>query len=90
MSKHSFDQLSTMLDKLATDDGFRDRMLGDPVRALGGLGIAIDPASVPAERSLPSRESVAAEHAALESTHAGHAGMVLFLLSGVTVDSLAA
>lgn len=90
MIKHTFDQLNTLLDKLAKDDGFRDRMLGDPVRALSALGIAIDPAKVPAARSLPEKHVAAADQAALESKHAGEANMVLFLLSGVSAASLAA
>ena len=89
MSKHNFDQLSTMLDKLATDDGFRDRMLGDPVRALGGLGIKLDPAKVPAARRLPSKDAAAADHAALASKQVGEKLMVLFMLSGVPVSRLA-
>ena len=46
MIKQTFDQLSAMLAKLATDDGFRDRMQNDPVRALDTLGIKLDPAKV--------------------------------------------
>lgn len=90
MIKHTFDQLSTMLDKLAKDDGFRDRLLGDPVRTLGALGIALDPAKVPAARSLPSKDVAAADHATLKSKHVGEANMVIFLLSGVSAASLAA
>lgn len=90
MIKHTFDQLSTLLDKLAKDDGFRDRLLGDPVRTLRGLGIELDAAKVPAVRSLPAKDVAAADHAALESKHAGENNMVLFLLSGVSAASLSA
>ena len=90
MIKQTFDQLSAMLAKLSTDDGFRDRMLNDPVRALGALGIELDPAKVPAARSLPSKQVIAADHAMLESKQAGQRTMVLFMLSGVPASRLAA
>jgi putative modified peptide len=89
MSNYNYDQLSSMLAKLASDDGFRDSMLGDPVRALGGLGIALDPAKVPAARRLPSKDVATADHAALASQQIGENGMVLFLLSGVSASRLA-
>lgn len=90
MIKHTVDQLSTMLNKLASDDGFRDRLLGDPVRTLSALGITLDPSRVPAKRSLPSKDVAAADHATLESKQVGQAGMVIFLLSGVPAAGLAA
>lgn len=89
MIKHTVDQLTTMLNKLASDDGFRDRLLGDPVRALSALGITLDPSKVPAVRSLPSKDVAAADHAVLESAQAGQAHMILFLLSGVPSARLA-
>ncbi|WP_162242017.1 NHLP-related RiPP peptide [Duganella sp. Leaf126] len=87
--KKTVDQLSAMLAKLATDDDFRDRMLGDPVRTLRALGIELDPAKVPAARTLPAKQLVAADHAALESKQAGERSMVLFLLSGISTARLA-
>ena len=89
MIKQNFYQLNTMLAKLATDDGFRDRMQNDPIRALGTLGIELDPAKVPAARRLPSKDAAAADHAALASKQIGENGMVLFMLSGVSVSRLA-
>ncbi|TYQ05832.1 UNVERIFIED_ORG: putative modified peptide [Zoogloea ramigera] len=89
MIKQTFDQLSAMLAKLATDDGFRDRMQSDPVRALSALGIELDPAKVPAVRSLPSKQVSAADHATFESKEAGERTMVLFMLSGVSASRLA-
>jgi len=89
MSKYNYDQLSSMLAKLASDDGFRDSMLGDPVRALGSMGITLDPAKVPAARRLPSKDLATADHAALASRQIGENSMVLFLLSGVPASRLA-
>ena len=82
MTKHTSDELSTVLDKLAKDDAFRDHMLRDPVDALGGLGISLDPAHVPAVRSLPSKDSIIADQTAMHSSIVGEDTMVIFLLSG--------
>lgn len=82
MTKHTSDELNTVLDKLAKDDAFRDHMLRDPVGALGGLGISLDPAQVPAVRSLPSKDSIVADQTAMHSSIVGEDTMVIFLLSG--------
>lgn len=75
-------QLRTVLDKLASDDDFRERLLGDPVAALSELGITLPPELVPAVRSLPSKELIAADQDALQSKLESNDRMVLFLLSG--------
>jgi putative modified peptide len=82
MAKHTSGELSTVLDKLAKDDAFREHMLRDPVGALGGLGISLDPAHVPAVRSLPSKDSILADQTAMHSSIVGEDSMVIFLLSG--------
>ncbi|CAN7701845.1 NHLP-related RiPP peptide [Duganella sp. LjRoot269] len=82
MTKHTSGELSTVLDKLAKDDAFRDHMLRDPVGALGGLGISLDPAQVPAVRSLPSKDSIVADQTAMHSNIVSEGTMVVFLLSG--------
>ncbi len=79
---HTSSDLSAVLDKLANDDGFRERLLGDPVGALGDLGIALHPEQVPAVRSLPSKASISADQSALQSKLESTDTMVLFLLSG--------
>lgn len=79
---HTAAELSTVLDKLASDDQFREQLLGNPVKALGDLGITLDPAHVPAVRSLPSKDSIAADQSALHSKLASSDTMVIFLLSG--------
>ncbi|TFW31425.1 NHLP-related RiPP peptide [Duganella callida] len=79
---HTPTELSTVLDKLASDDAFREQLLGDPVTALAGLGINIDPAHVPAARSLPSKDLIAGDQAAIQSKLESSSGMILFLLSG--------
>lgn len=72
----------TLLEKLATDDAFREHLLGDPVAALAAHGITLDPAHVPAVRSLPSKAGIAADHAALKEKLSSDVGMYPFLLSG--------
>lgn len=79
---HSSSHLRTVLDKLAHDGAFRAAMAGDPVAALAGVGIALDPADVPAQRSLPSGASIAADLAALKDKLESAAAMVPFRLSG--------
>jgi putative modified peptide len=48
-----------VLELLATDQGFREQMLGDPASALKPYGISVDTSKVPAVRSLPSMAEVA-------------------------------
>ncbi|NGZ83713.1 NHLP-related RiPP peptide [Duganella aceris] len=75
-------ELSTVLEKLAHDDAFRERMLGDPVGALASLGITLRADQVPSVRSLPSKESILADQTALQSTLENTTRMVPFLLTG--------
>jgi putative modified peptide len=82
MTMHTSSELSTVLEKLANDHDFRESMLGDPVSALAGIGITLDPAQVPAVRSLPSKESIAADQSAVHSKLVSTNSMVPFLLSG--------
>ncbi len=57
-------------------------MLGDPVGALGSIGINVDPAQIPAVRSLPAKSSVAADRDALKGKLDNSANMIIFLVSG--------
>jgi putative modified peptide len=58
----SNDAVAKVLGLLSSDQGFREHMLGDPVGALKPHGIAVDPADVPAVRSLPSMAEVGTLH----------------------------
>lgn len=78
MASTTFD---TLLDKLATDDAFREQMLGDPVKALGSLGIVVDPAAIPAVRTLPSKDSLLNDRDALKAATATDVGMFPFSLA---------
>lgn len=79
---HTPGELNTVLEKLANDDAFREQMLGDPVGALGSLGITLDPSHVPDVRSLPSKESIASDQGAFHQQMVTANSMIIFLLSG--------
>ena|GEM_PF-1841835 len=70
------------LDKLAHDGAFRADLARDPVAALAGIGITLNPADVPAVRSLPSAQRIAADLAAVKDKLESAAAMVLFRVSG--------
>lgn len=82
MASHSPQDLDLLLSKLAGDDGFRQSFLNDPQLALGGLGISIDAARIPALRSLPSKEVLAANRQAIKGKLENAAGAIPFFLSG--------
>jgi putative modified peptide len=74
--------IDTLLDKLTNDNDFRERLLGDPVGTLGSLGITVDPAAIPAVRSLPSQASLKADSSAAKAHLSSNVGMWPFVLSG--------
>jgi putative modified peptide len=71
-------QLDSLLDRLSTDDAFREKMLGDPVAALAEHGIAVDPASVPTARQLPSKDALVRDRATIRSQVADTAKLDFF------------
>jgi putative modified peptide len=75
-------ELSSVLNKLASDDLFRAHLMRDPAGALADLGIALQPDQVPSIRSLPSKESIEADKIILQSILETTAVMTPFLLSG--------
>ncbi|HEU4663772.1 MAG TPA: NHLP-related RiPP peptide [Dokdonella sp.] len=75
------EQLDQLLDRLGTDDQFREKFLGDPASALAEHGVQVDPASVPAVRSLPSKDALQSQRAAIRAKVDGAVGMGWFLLS---------
>jgi putative modified peptide len=80
-------ELSSILEKLASDDVFRARLVSDPVGALALLGITLRADQVPAVRTLPSKESILADREALQSVLESTRNMVPFLLSGAQLDT---
>ncbi len=69
-----------LIDKLSTDDAFREQMLGDPVAAMASVGVTVDPAQVPAKRSLPPKAVLAANRDAICQRLQGTAGMGWFFI----------
>jgi len=54
----SREQVGKVLDRLATDPAFREKLLGDPKAALAEHGIEVDESKIPAVRSLPPMEDI--------------------------------
>lgn len=74
------DVTQALLDKLGSDDSFREQFLGNPALALHTLGVNVDPAQVPAIRRLPTKESIQANHAVFASKLEGQVGLFIFLV----------
>ena len=74
--------ISTILDKLANDDAFRARLLSEPLAALASIGVTLRADQLPAQRSLASRETLAADQNAYQAKLETVQAMWPFLLSG--------
>ncbi len=72
--------VDALLDKLSSDDQFREQFLGNPALVLHTMGVDVDPAQVPVIRRLPSKESLKANRDAIKTKVAGKAGLVWFLV----------
>jgi len=72
--------VDALLEKLGSDDQFREHMLGDPVGALATLGMQVDPSSVPTVRKLPPKEAIRANREAMKGQMTGKLGMVFFFV----------
>lgn len=55
----SSDVVHKILDRLSSDQEFREQMLGDPASALGSYNLEVDPDRIPAVRRLPSASALA-------------------------------
>ncbi|MDQ1811860.1 NHLP-related RiPP peptide [Massilia sp. CCM 9210] len=82
MTTHLHSDLDSLLHKLSSDDVFRARLLGDPVGALGSLGIELDAGQIPTRRSLPAKDAIALDRMAFMSKLDSAAGAIPFFLSG--------
>jgi putative modified peptide len=72
--------VNTLLDKLGSDDQFREQFLGNPALTLHLMGVDINPAQVPAVRRLPSKAAIQANRGALAKQLEGQAGAFIFLV----------
>jgi putative modified peptide len=72
--------VAEILDRLATDDGFRAAYVADPNSALAEYGLSIDESALPADRRLPSKEILAAARDSLQSKIESDLRLLPFLL----------
>jgi len=87
MAPHSPQDLDLLLSKLSGDDSFRQHFLRDPQLALGAIGMQLDAARIPALRSLPAKEVIAANRHAIKAKVDSAAGAIPFFLSGQRVST---
>jgi putative modified peptide len=78
----SNDAIAKVLGQLSTDRDFREQVLGDPVSALKPYGITVDPADVPAARSLPSMAEVAKIHQQFQDNPQDKSCIMVFIVIG--------
>lgn len=74
--------IDTLLDRLAGDDAFRDRMQNDPAGALAECGIKVDPSEIPDKRTLPSKEVIQAQRAEIKGKITDGAHLAIFIVIG--------
>lgn len=72
--------VDNLLDRLSSDDQFREQFLGNPALVLHTLGVSVDPAQVPTVRRLPSKEVLKANREAIKSKLNGQLGLWIFLV----------
>lgn len=72
--------VDSLLDKLSTDDHFREQFLGNPALVLHTLGVDVDPAQVPSVRHLPSKEAIKSNREAIKAKLTGQLGLWIFLV----------
>jgi len=80
-TKFTTEAAEQLLEKSATDDVFREMLLGDPVTAMATLGIKIDQASVPAIRRLPSKAEARANAPGIRAALQSNDAMIIFFLA---------
>jgi putative modified peptide len=76
-------QLDQLLDRLAKDDAFREKALGDPVAAFAEHGFRVDPSEVPTVRRLPSKQALATERERIKGAFSpDHVCLIFFAQTG--------
>jgi putative modified peptide len=69
-----------LLDKLSSDDQFREQFLGNPHLTLANLGVPVDHGQIPSIRRLPSKDAIKSNREALKTKLSGQAGLAVFLV----------
>lgn len=82
MSNATFtpEAVDSLLEKLSTDDQYREQFLGNPGKCLSDLGVSVEGAEVPVVRKLPSKETLKANRDAIKAKLSGSAGLTVFLV----------
>ena len=71
-------QLDPLLDRLSTDDAFREKILGNPVAGLAEYGFRVDPTEIPAVRRLPSKKDLVAQREKIKAGIVDNACLIFF------------
>lgn len=82
LPSHSPEAVSALLDKLANDDDFRAQLVAQPAETLASVGITASAGDVPDVRTLPSKETIQANRAAMQEKLGSPVAMALFILAG--------
>jgi len=61
------EQLQQILQRLGTDDAYREHFLGNPVSALAQHGVTVHPNDVPAVRQLPPKATLMDDNEAVKT-----------------------
>lgn len=75
-------QLDPLLDRLSTDDAFREKALGDPASALAEYGFRVEPKDIPAVRRLQSKKDLVAQREKIKANVADHVCLIFFAQTG--------
>jgi putative modified peptide len=75
----SKDTLGKIIDRLASDDDFRDRLTKNPKATLAEYGLEVDESKLPAERTLAPKEEIAASRDELHGRVQNNLGLIMFI-----------
>lgn len=75
------DVAEKILDRLSSDDTYREAWLGDPAKALAEFGVQAKAEDLPAVRNLPSKAVIQANRSAIRDglVRSSGAAMLMFL-----------
>lgn len=75
------DVAEKVLERLSSDDAYRETWLGDPAKALAEFGVQAKSEDLPAVRNLPSKAVIQANRGAIRDSlvRSSGAAMLMFL-----------
>lgn len=71
--------LDRIIDRLATDDAFRDHLTRDPKTALAEYGLEVDASKLKSPLELASKEEIAGARDELHRKMQGNLGLIMFI-----------